>query len=70
MSELRKNLKDEVDRVPMFKYIVGANENNGNIRSITSQNPIRAFDNGYRGKPEWTNKIDTDGLRTSLGGLI
>lgn len=70
MSELRKNLKDEVDKVPMLKYIVGVTENNGNIRSITSHNPIRAFDNGYRGKPEWTTKIDVDALRTSLGGLI
>jgi hypothetical protein len=70
MGELRKNLKETVDKVPMLKYIVGVSENNGNIRHITSHNPIRTFDNGYRGKPEWTTKIDADGLRTSLGGLI
>ncbi len=70
MSELRKNLKDEVDKVPMLKYIVGVSENNGDIRHITSHNPIRTFDSGYRGKPDWTNKIDADALRTSLGSLI
>lgn len=70
MSELRKSLKEEVDKVPMLKYIVGVNENNGNIRHINSHNPIRVFDNGYRGKPDWTCKIDADGLRTSLGSLI
>jgi hypothetical protein len=70
MVELRKNLKDQVDKVPMLKYIVGVSETNGNIRGITTNNPIRTFDNGYRGKPEWTNKIDADALRVSLGSLI
>jgi hypothetical protein len=70
MSELRKNLKEQVDKAPMLKYIVGVSETNGNIRSLHSQNPIKAFSDSYRGKPEWVSKIDAEAFRQSLGSLI
>jgi hypothetical protein len=71
MSELRKNLKEQVDKVTILKYIVGVTENNGNIRHITSHNPIKAFANGgYRDRPEWCCKIDVEDFKQTLGNLI
>jgi hypothetical protein len=74
MVELRKNLKAEVDKVPMLKYIIGSHGNNGRIREVTSKNPIKMTDDGYRGKAGWFNSLggeaEIETFRQTLGSLI
>ena len=74
MVELRKNLKAEVDRVPMLKYIIGSNANNGRIREVESKNPIKMTDDGYRAKTGWFDSLggeaEIESFRQTLGSLI
>ena len=74
MSDIRKNLKAEVDKVPMLKYIIGSVTNNGNIRNITSNNPLKVHDSGYGGKQDWFNNLGgeagIESFRQTLGSLI
>ena len=74
IADIRKNLKAEVDKVPMLKYIIGSVTNNGNIRNITSNNPLKIHDNGYGGKQDWFNNLGgeagIESFRQTLGSLI
>lgn len=74
MTDIRKTLKAEVDKSPILKYIVGSHTNDGNIRRISNSNPLKTFDDGYRGKAEWyTNLGGESGIelfRKTLGNLI
>jgi hypothetical protein len=74
MSDIRKTLKVEVDKSPILKYIVGSNANDGNIRRISSSNPLKTFDDSYRSKGDWyTNLGGETGVvtfRQTLGNLI
>jgi hypothetical protein len=74
MTDIRKNLKDEVDKSPMLKYIIGSNHDAdyGKPKSI---NPLKVFSNdGYYGKPAWFATIgdenNIESFKTTLGGLI
>jgi hypothetical protein len=67
MSDLRKNLQAEVDKSPMFKYIVSAVDAEG-IRDIASK-PYVA--DGYYGyKSDWYAANDREGLGKDLGKLV
>jgi hypothetical protein len=67
MSDLRKNLQAEVDKSPMFKYIVSAVDAEG-IRDIASK-PLEA--DGYYGyKSDWYAANDREGLGKDLGKLV
>jgi hypothetical protein len=74
MNDIRKNLKAEVDKVPMLKYIIGSVTNNGNIRNITSSNPLKIHDSGYGGKQDWFNSLGgetgIESFKQTLGSLI
>ena len=76
-SDLRKNFKAEVDKVPMLKYIVTTTlESNGadaGLSGIGSSNPLRVSHNRYYSPPAWFVTIDENGieqLRNSLSVLI
>jgi hypothetical protein len=67
MSDLRKNLQAEVDKSPMFKYIVSAVDAES-IRDIASK-PLEA--DGYYGyKSDWYAANDREGLGKDLGKLV
>ena len=74
MNDIRKNLKAEVDKVPMLKYIIGSVTNNGHIRNITSNNPLKIHDSGYGGKQDWFNNLGgetgIESFKQTLGSLI
>jgi hypothetical protein len=76
-SDLRKNFKAEVDKVPMLKYIVSSTLDgtsaDGGLNGIGSSNPLRVNHNRYYTPPAWFLTIDENGieqLRNSLGVLI
>jgi len=74
MSDIRKTLKVEVDKSPILKYIVGSNANDGNIRRISSSNPLKTFDDSYRSKGDWYTNLGGEAgvvtFRQTLGNLI
>jgi hypothetical protein len=67
MSDLRKNLQAEVDKSPMFKYIVSAVDGES-IRVIGSK-PLES-DHYYGFKSDWYAKNDREGLGKDLGKLV
>jgi hypothetical protein len=72
---LRKNIKDELDKQPMLKYIVGSVETTGNLRELNDENPIKNLgsNNYYSRKSGWIVKLDGDSLeklRESIGSTI
>jgi hypothetical protein len=74
MADIRKNLKDGVDKSPMFKYIVGSNHD-ADFGKISSNNPLKIFDtDGYYSKPAWfssmTSENNIESLKTTIGNLI
>ena len=74
MPQIRKNLKDAVDKSPMFKYIVGSSHD-ADFGKISSDNPLKIFDtDGYYSKPAWFssmgNEKNIESLKTTLGNLI
>jgi hypothetical protein len=76
-SDLRKNFKAEVDKVPMLKYIMSSalevNGSDAGLTGIGSSNPLRVHHNRYYSPPAWFVTIDENGieqLRNSLGVLI
>jgi hypothetical protein len=76
-SDLRKNFKAEVDKVPMLKYIVSSTLDgtsaDGGLNGIGSSNPLRVNHNRYYTPPAWFVTIDENGieqLRNSLSVLI
>jgi hypothetical protein len=75
MTDIRKNLKDEVDKSPMLKYIIGSNHHAdyGRPKSI---NPLKVYHNDghYNNKPAWFTTIgdesNIESFKTTLGSLI
>jgi hypothetical protein len=74
MVQLRKNLKVEVDKVAMMKYIVGvAFDSNESGLSHISSNPMTMHHNAYYGAPEWYKTFGEDKIeemRNLLGGMV
>jgi hypothetical protein len=74
MVQLRKNLKVEVDKVAMMKYIVGVvfDSNESDLSHISS-NPMTIHHNTYYGAPEWYKTFGEDKIeemRNLLGGMV
>jgi hypothetical protein len=74
MADIRKNLKDGVDKSPMFKYIVGSNHES-DYDKPTGNNPLKAFNqSGYYGKPAWFTSMGSndniENFKITLGNLI
>jgi hypothetical protein len=75
MVQLRKNLKDEVDKVPMLKYIVCSVVEGGSssINQIL-KNPLKLHHNSYYSVPEWYSTLGGNDkfeeIRTVLGGMV
>lgn len=76
-KEMEKIVKEELDKNPMLKYIVGSNEMNGELYCITGgDNPLSMFTRNryyYGASDTWHSKMDSDSallLRTQLSSLI
>ena len=76
-AELRKILKDEVDKNPMLKYILGSNQVSGSLRELKETNPINQLDdrNSYyrNGNKDWFNQMSQDNVdlfKVQLSSLI
>jgi hypothetical protein len=76
-SEIRKTIKEAIDKNPMIKYIMGTNQVTGMIRELTDKNPISSLDNrasyyGNNGK-DWFAQMDSDSVdlfKIQLSSLI
>jgi hypothetical protein len=78
ISEIRENIKAEVDKNPMLKYILGSHQVSGNLRELkTNKNPINQLDerNSYynnNGK-DWFSQMSQDNVdlfKIQLSSLI
>jgi len=76
MSDLRKNIKAELDKNPMFKYIMCVTPVSGNLRELKNTNPLKQLDN-YRdsyyrtNSDSWQTKIDdVDVLKVQFSQII
>jgi hypothetical protein len=76
-SEVRKTIKEAIDKNPMIKYIMGTNQVTGMIRELTDKNPISSLDNRASyytnsGK-DWFAQMDSDSVdlfKIQLSSLI
>ena len=78
ISEIRENIKAEVDKNPMLKYILGSHQVSGNLRELkNNKNPINQLDerNSYynnNGK-DWFSQMSQDNVdlfKIQLSSLI
>jgi hypothetical protein len=74
-SDLRKNIKAELDNNPMLKYIMCVTPVSGNLRELRDHNPLKQHDGNrsyyYRNNNNWFNSIDdVHGLRVQFGQII
>ena len=77
-AELTKVLKEEVDKNPMLKFIVGSHQISGNLRDLVpSKNPIAQLDsrNSYynNGGKDWSVQMAQDSVdlfKIQLSSLI
>lgn len=74
IDDLRKQIKDALDKQPMLKYIVASHVEKADLRSLTSDNPMTAIlaDNYYaNGSRSWYGKMDdVEKFRESVGQTI
>ena len=74
IDDLRKQIKDALDKQPMLKYIVASHADKTDLRSLTGDNPITAIltDNYYTNRSKsWYGKMDdVEKLRQSVGQTI
>lgn len=75
MSSIRKNLKDEVDNSPIFKYIVGSNHNKAEYNKVNGVDPLKIFiQSGYNTQSVWFTSMgsdkDIESFKQVLGNLI
>lgn len=72
IDDLRKQIKDALDKQPMLKYIVCSHEVNGNLRELINDNPLSAFRNNYyHGNNSWNYKMnDTESFRKLVSQAI
>ncbi len=76
ISEIRENIKTEVDKNPMLKYIMGTNQVTGNLTDLKDkQNPIIDNRSSYynNGGKDWIVQMSQDNIdlfRIQLSSLI
>jgi hypothetical protein len=75
IDSIRETLKKEVDKNPMLKYILGTNQNTGNLRELKVQNPILQVENNnyYHRNKDWFTQMDDAGVdlfKIQLSSLI
>jgi len=59
VNDLRKQIKESLDKQPMLKYIVCSSDK-GNLRELKAENPLSALNDGgyYRRNGGWSAKLD------------
>jgi len=67
MSDIREKLRNEVDKSPVLKYIVG-NDDSAEVTTVEPSNPLANAGGYYANK--WQTSVDVDGLKRNLGSLI
>ncbi len=75
IDNLRKKIKETLDKQPMLKYIVCSVDTSGNLRELTNDNPLNAImSRGYYGRrSSWGSKFDEQSieqLRVSIGSTV
>lgn len=74
IDDLRKQIKDALDKQPMLKYIVASHVEKADLRSLTSDNPMTAIlaDNYYANRSRsWYGKMDNvEKFRESVSQTI
>lgn len=72
IEDLRKSIKDALDNQPMLKYIVCSHEVGGNLRELTSENPLSGFRNSYyHGANSWSYRMnDTESFKKLVSKTI
>ena len=77
VSTIRENVKAEVDKNPMIKYIMASHEVSGNLNDLgANKNMVSQFAdsrNHYYNKDTWLSKMDDNSallFRTQLSSLI
>jgi hypothetical protein len=75
IDNLRKQIKETLDKQPMLKYIVCSVDTSGNLRELTNDNPLNAImSRGYYGRrSSWGSKFDEQSieqLRVSIGSTV
>jgi len=60
VNDLRKEIKETLDKQPMLKYIVCSTDSRGNLRELKADNPLAVLnDSGYyRRNGVWSSKLD------------
>ncbi|NBX97262.1 hypothetical protein EB118_15605 [bacterium] len=78
-SEVRKTIKEAIDKNPMIKYIMGTNQVTGMIRELKDKNPISSLDSHnshnsyYTHSKDWFAQMDNDSVdlfKIQLSSLI
>jgi hypothetical protein len=78
ITETRENIKAEVDKNPMLKYILGTRRVSGNLRELkTNRNPVNQLDERYghynSNSKDWYTQMsqdNTDLFKIQLSSLI
>lgn len=72
IDDMRKSIKDALDSQPMLKYIVCSHEVGGNLRELTSENPLSGFRNSYYNNANsWNYKMsDTESFKKLVSKTI
>jgi hypothetical protein len=72
IEDLRKNIKESLDNQPMLKYIVCSHDTTGDLRQLTSDNPLAGFRNSYyHGNNSWSSKMsDTESFRKIASKMV
>lgn len=73
MTEMRKSIKSELDKNPLFKYIITSSPTNGDIHGLDKGSPIQQVDGRYRAYGrynKWFEEIDVEVLKTQVSSTI
>ena len=77
IKSIRENIKTELDKNPLFKYIIGIAPVQGNLRHLhANTNPLRELDSShtYRygsNKSKWLTSLnDIESFRIQMGNVI
>lgn len=75
IDDLRKEIKESLDKQPMLKYIVCSLDTSGNLRELSNNNPLSSTSSRgyYHKKTGWSAKMDDNSveqLRESIGNSI
>jgi hypothetical protein len=74
ITDLRKEIKESLDKQPILKYIVCSGDSQGNLRDLKSNNPLNAIlSRNYYGRSDsaWSGKLDdVESFRQSVSDSI